>query len=114
MYIQNPNPVVLVSPSRPGNGLRVAGFVLGLLGLLFSFLGAITVVLWAPLAITGLILGLVGVSKGKAAHHGVGLGRAGWILALIGIVIGSAAIGSQVQTLSDLDRCLNGQTQYCN
>ncbi len=73
-----PQQLIFVAQHRPGRGLQVAGFVLGLLGLLFSFLGAITVVLWGPLTIIGLILGLVGVSKAKQLPGAPrGLGRAG-------------------------------------
>jgi hypothetical protein len=109
-----PPQMMFVAQHRPGRGLQVAGFVLGLLGLLFSFLGAFTVVLWGPLTVIGLILGLVGVSKAKQLPGAPkGLGRAGWILALIGLVIGVVVIAAQAETVDDLDRCLQGNQAAC-
>lgn len=66
----------------PSNGLGVAGFVLGLLGLVFfwfPFLGLI-------LAVLGVILGGVGISNGKKSGAGTGLAIAGLVLGLIALV----------------------------
>lgn len=90
MYAQ---PVYL--QPAPTNGAGVAGFVCGLLGLLF---------LWVPYA--GLILGLlgvilsgVGISNSKRTHAGSGLAVAGLVLGIIAVgifVILVAAVASVV------------------
>jgi hypothetical protein len=49
------------APPAPRNGLGTAGFVLGLIGLIFSPIPLIGVVAW-PLAILGLIFFLLGFS----------------------------------------------------
>jgi hypothetical protein len=91
---------VYVVPQRPGRGLQVAGFVCGLLALIFGLLGFFTFILWVPLGVLGLIFGLVGVSKAKRVIGApTGLGRAGWILALVGMVIGIAAWNAQAESL---------------
>ena len=40
-------------------------------------------------------------------------GQAGWILALIGLVIGVVVIAAQAETVDDLDRCLQGNQAAC-
>ncbi|MFT7836376.1 MmpS family transport accessory protein [Saccharothrix sp. BKS2] len=76
-----------VPPPPPQNGLGTAGFVLGLVGLLFSFLPVIGVVAW-PLVILGLVLGLVGwarADRGRATNKGLAI--AGVALSAVGLVI---------------------------
>ncbi|MFD7653875.1 MmpS family transport accessory protein [Actinosynnema sp. NPDC059797] len=76
-----------VPPPPPQNGLGTAGFVLGLVGLLFSFLPVIGVVAW-PLVILGLVLGLVGwarADRGRATNKGLAI--AGVALSAIGLVV---------------------------
>jgi hypothetical protein len=71
----------------PKNGLGTAGFVLGLVGLLLSFIPLIGVVAW-PLVILGLvfsILGLVRANKGVATNKGMSI--AGLVLSAIGLVV---------------------------
>lgn len=66
----------------PSNGMGVAGFILGLLGLVFfwfPFLGLI-------LAVLGVILGGVGMSNGRKSGAGTGLAIAGLVLGLIALV----------------------------
>ncbi|WP_051771624.1 MmpS family transport accessory protein [Saccharothrix sp. NRRL B-16314] len=82
MQYQQPAP-----PPAPENGLGTAGFVLGLLGLLFSFIPIIGVIAW-PLVILGLILGLVGLSKAnKGQANNKGLAIAGITLSAVGLVV---------------------------
>ncbi|GAA1279806.1 MmpS family transport accessory protein [Saccharothrix xinjiangensis] len=74
-------------PVPPQNGLGTAGFVLGLVGLLFSFLPVIGVVAW-PLVILGLVLGLVGwarADRGRATNKGLAI--AGVALSAVGLVV---------------------------
>lgn len=72
---------------QPRNAFGTAGFVLGLVGLLLSFLPIIGVVAW-PLVILGLvfsILGLVKANKGVATNKGLSI--AGIVLSAIGLVV---------------------------
>lgn len=71
----------------PQNGLGTAGFVLGLIGLIFSPIPVIGVVAW-PLVILGLIFSIIGVSRagsGRATNKGLAI--AGVVLSAIGLVI---------------------------
>ncbi|MFI6305827.1 DUF4190 domain-containing protein [Amycolatopsis thailandensis] len=71
----------------PRNGLGTAGFVLGLVGLLFSPIPLIGVIAW-PLVIVGLILAGVGYSRAKSgAATNKGLALTGIILSAVGLVI---------------------------
>jgi hypothetical protein len=73
--------------AQPRNGLGTAGFVLGLIGLLLSFLPIVGVVAW-PLVILGLIFSLIGYSRGRSGRAtNKGLALAGAILSVIGLVI---------------------------
>lgn len=75
------------TPTRPGNGLGVTGFVLGLIGLVLSFIPLIGVVAW-PLVILGIIFSAVGINKAVKRHAtGKGLSIAGLVVSVIGLVI---------------------------
>jgi cytoskeletal protein RodZ len=82
-----PMPPATEQRPEPKNGLGTAGFVLGLIGLIFSFIPLIGVVAW-PLVILGIVLGGVGfarVRSGKATNKGLTI--AGVVLSIIGLVI---------------------------
>ncbi|MBW4715928.1 MmpS family transport accessory protein [Saccharothrix obliqua] len=106
------------APRPPRNGLGTAGFVLGLVGLLFSFIPVIGVVAW-PLVILGLVLGGIGVARalGGAATN-KGLAIAGVVLSAVGLVIcivwlaafGKAASDTK-DTLDDLSRQANKESK---
>ncbi|WP_410644260.1 DUF4190 domain-containing protein [Amycolatopsis sp. lyj-346] len=92
------------SPSMPvsnqyKNGLGTAGFVLGLVGLIFAFIPIIGVIAW-PLVILGLIFGIVGTlraNRGQASNKGLAI--AAVVLSAIGLVIcvlWTAAFGKAV------------------
>lgn len=69
------------------NGLGVAGFVTGLVGLVFSPIPFVGVVAW-PLVIIGLVLSLVGfnrVRKGEATNKGLSI--SGIAVSAVGLVI---------------------------
>jgi heme/copper-type cytochrome/quinol oxidase subunit 2 len=71
----------------PRNGLGTAGFILGLIGFLFSFIPFVGVVAW-PLVIIGLVLSIIGIaraSSGKANNRGLAI--TGAVLSVIGLVI---------------------------
>ncbi|MBB3664069.1 hypothetical protein FB384_002973 [Prauserella sediminis] len=74
-------------PREPRNGLGTSGFVVGLIGLIFSPLPLIGVVAW-PLVIIGLILSSIGLSRarrGKATNKGLSI--AGVVVSAVGLVI---------------------------
>ncbi|HWO66632.1 MAG TPA: MmpS family transport accessory protein [Umezawaea sp.] len=89
---------------QPRNGVGTAGFVLGLVGFLFSFIPIIGVVAW-PLVIVGLVLSVVGVTRAsKGIANNRGLAIAGAVLSVIGLVVcvlWTALFGAAV---SDADR----------
>ncbi|MBB5954813.1 hypothetical protein FHS29_001383 [Saccharothrix tamanrassetensis] len=106
------------APRPPQNGLGTAGFVLGLLGVLFSFLPVIGLVAW-PLVILGLVLGALGTaraSRGRATNRGIAI--AGVVLSAVGLVIcvlwvavfGKAA-SDAATTLDDLEREANKESK---
>ncbi|GAB3722024.1 hypothetical protein GCM10027598_36380 [Amycolatopsis oliviviridis] len=71
----------------PRNGLGTAGFVLGLVGLLFSPIPFIGVIAW-PLVIVGLVLAGIGYSRAKSGvATNKGLALTGVILSAVGLVI---------------------------
>jgi len=75
------------SAVKPSNGLGTAGFVLGLIGLVLSFIPLIGIVAW-PLVILGIIFSAVGISKaakGRATNKGLAI--AGLAVSLVGLVI---------------------------
>ncbi|MGW3960466.1 DUF4190 domain-containing protein [Amycolatopsis sp. NPDC005003] len=86
-------------PNQYKNGLGTAGFVLGLVGLLFAFIPLIGIVAW-PLTILGLIFGIVGTlraNRGQASNKGMAITAV--VLSAIGLVIcvlWTAAFGKAV------------------
>jgi hypothetical protein len=73
--------------TEPKNGLGTAGFVLGLIGLIFSTIPLIGVVAW-PLVVLGIIFAAVGlfrVRSGKATNKGLTI--AGVVLSILGLVV---------------------------
>jgi len=95
---------VAPQPVQPKNGLGTAGFVLGLIGLVFAFIPVVGVVAW-PLVIIGLVLSAVGFArarKGVATNKGMSI--AGIACSAIGLVIcivWTAAFGAAVDDLND-------------
>jgi hypothetical protein len=73
--------------AQPRNGVGTAGFVLGLVGLLFSFIPIVGVVAW-PLVILGLVLSLVGFARAnKGIATNKGLAVAGAVLSVLGLIV---------------------------
>jgi hypothetical protein len=74
-------------PSQPQNGLGVAGFVCGLIGLVFSIIPIIGIIAW-PLVIIGIVLSGVGLSyvnNGRANNKGLAI--AGLSVSIVGLFI---------------------------
>jgi hypothetical protein len=75
------------SAARPANGLGTAGFVVGIIGLVLSFIPLIGVVAW-PLVILGIIFSAIGISKaskGRATNKGLAI--AGLVVSLVGLLV---------------------------
>ena len=77
-----PQTVIVQAPARPGNGLGVAGFVTGLLGLIFCWVPAFGVVL----ALLGVILGGVGIATGRKKGAPIGLAVSGLVLGIVALI----------------------------
>ena len=74
-------------PQQQGNGMAVAGLVLGILALVLSWL---TWPAWI-MGILGIIFGAIGISKaGKIGGKGKGMAMAGLICAILGLIISIA------------------------
>ena len=88
-----------VPPQRPGNGIGVAGFVCGLVGL---------VLCWVPwlgalLGLVGIVLSGIGISQGKKNGASIGLAVAGLvcgILAVLAFVLLLAFVFSVASSIS--------------
>jgi hypothetical protein len=75
------------TPMKPSNGLGTTGFVVGIVGLVLSFIPLIGVVAW-PLVILGIIFSAVGISKaakGRATNKGLAI--AGLVVSVVGLAI---------------------------
>jgi hypothetical protein len=85
------------STQPQNNGMGVAGFVCGLVGLVFSFIPLIGLISW-PLVIIGIVLSGIGinyVNQGRADNKGLAI--AGLVVSIVGLVIcilWAVAIGS--------------------
>ena len=73
-------------PVKSSNGLAVAGFVLGLLGLLSSWIPVLSVV-GILMGVIGAVLAGVGLSKASKVNAGKGLAIAGIVLGALGVII---------------------------
>ncbi len=98
-YAPMPPSPPMPAPNQYKNGLGTAGFVLGLVGLIFAFIPIIGVIAW-PLVILGLIFGIVGTlraNRGQASNKGLAITAV--VLSAIGLVIcvlWTAAFGKAV------------------
>lgn len=98
-------------PAPPRNSLGTAGFVLGLVGLLFSFLPLIGVIAW-PLVILGLIFSIIGIRRASAgAATNKGLTITGAVLSAIGLVICIAWVGSFGSSMNKINHELQQPDQ---
>ncbi len=68
--------------AQPSNGMGVAGFVTGLLGLLLCWVPGLGIVLGS----LGVVLGGFGMSAGRKNGTGTGLALTGMILAIVSLV----------------------------
>jgi hypothetical protein len=91
-------------PSAPvaaarSNGFATAGFVVGLIGLVFSFIPFIGVIAW-PMVIIGLILAVVGlVLAGRRGGRKMAI--AGIVVSLLGLLICIIYVATFAKAVSD-------------
>ena len=111
-------------------GKAIAGMVLGIVSIVFGFLGAWFSILALPMAIVGLVLSVSGKKALAAAGQPAGLGTAGLVVGIIAVVFASIffftcgvcvlcvkdAVGSDLDELNDalkdLENALNGMRIY--
>lgn len=89
------------------NGPGTAGFVLGLLGLVLSFIPVVGLVAW-PLVVAGLALGLFGlvrIFRGEADNKGLAI--AGVALSAAGLVVCVAWVAVFGRASSDAENALD-------
>ncbi|WP_282772746.1 MULTISPECIES: DUF4190 domain-containing protein [Saccharomonospora] len=89
--------------TTPRNSLGTAGFVLGLVGLVFSFIPLVGVTAW-PLVIIGLTLSAVGIAKARKTKAPKGLAIAGTILSAIGLLICITWVGVVGKVVDEAER----------
>ncbi|MFI5606224.1 MmpS family transport accessory protein [Amycolatopsis sp. NPDC051903] len=90
-------------PPAPKNGLGTAGFVLGLIGLIFSFIPIIGLIAW-PLVILGIIFAAVGlgrIRKHRATNKGLTI--TGLVLSVIGLIICIVWAATTTKAVNDLN-----------
>jgi hypothetical protein len=96
------------------NGVATAALVLGIVGLVLSFIG------WGFfIALVGLVFGIIAVRKAKRV--GVGRGKALWglILSIVGVIIGALILALVVWAVKTATNCdqngtaTNTQIQNC-
>ncbi|MFI2742996.1 hypothetical protein ACG2LH_09675 [Zhouia sp. PK063] len=71
------------------NGIGVAGFVLALLALFLGWIPVLGWVMW----LLGLVFSAVGISKARRVKNGMGLSVAGLIISLIWLLLFVVIIG---------------------
>jgi NAD/NADP transhydrogenase beta subunit len=73
--------------AQPSNTMGVTSMVLGIIGLVFSFIPIIGVIAW-PLVILGIIFGGIGISKAnQVPGMPKGMAVAGLACSLVGLAI---------------------------
>ncbi len=65
------------------NGIGTAGFVLALLTLFLGWIPVLGWIMW----LLGLIFSALGISKAKKVKKGMGLSVAGLVISLLGVVV---------------------------
>lgn len=93
-------------PPKGSNGLATAGFVLGLLGLLTSWIPVLNI-LGIILAVIGVVLAAVGLAKSKRVNAGKGLAVAGLVLGVLAVII---AVLINAVFVNAVDKAVNETT----
>ncbi|MDI3408156.1 DUF4190 domain-containing protein [Streptomyces cavernicola] len=111
-YPQPPAP----APAAPqgGNGLAVAGLVLGIIGLVVSLIPVLNVVVW-PLAILAVIFGGVGLARSSKVGKGKGAAITGLVTGILSVimffVINAAFVGAVDEAAKNIDKDIQREQQ---
>lgn len=70
-----------------GKGQVIAGFVLGIVGLVLSFLSGWFSIIAFPAAIVGLVLSIIGGKKMRTNGQSSSLATAGLVIGIIAVVL---------------------------
>jgi len=76
------NANVQMQPARQGNGLAVAGMILGIVSLVLFWFVFVSV----PCGLVGLVLSILAMGRAKKTHTGKGMAVAGLVLSILGVV----------------------------
>jgi hypothetical protein len=97
-----PDPAPAPQPPAPkgSNGLATAGFVLGLLGLLGSWIPVLNIV-GIILGVLGAVLAAVGLARSKKVSAGKGLAIAGLVMGVLAVIFAIAINAVFVDAVDD-------------
>jgi hypothetical protein len=94
------------APEQAGNGLAIAGMVLGILGLLLCWIPGVG---WL-LALLGIIFGAIGMSKAnKIGGKGKGMAVAGLVIGVVGLLAGIILFVMALMVISEEEKRLRRQ-----
>jgi hypothetical protein len=85
------------SPSLGGNGMAIAGMVLGIISLALCW---VMIANWV-LSLLAIIFSALGIAKAKRVGKGKGMAIAGLVCAILGALIGVALFVFVVKLLGD-------------
>ena len=74
------------TPKKKKNGCGVAGFVIGLISLVFCWVAIFLVYYVLPIPALAFVLSLVGIIVGKKKQQSIGLGIAGLIMSTLSLI----------------------------
>jgi hypothetical protein len=83
--------------SQEGNGMAVAGMVLGIIALVLCWIPFLN---WL-LALLGIIFGALGIGRGNKVGKGKGMAIAGLVCGIVGALLGVAIVILAVKTASE-------------
>ena len=98
-----------------GKPFAIAGFVSVIVGLVISFLAGWFSIIALPLSIAGLVLGIIGGKKLRAAGQPAGLATAALVIGIIAVVISTInffTCGICVLVLADEVNTLASTSKY--
>jgi len=81
---------------RPGNGLCIAGMVLGILSLTCFCVPVVNL----GVSLTGLILSITGIRRAGRQGGGAGMGVAGLVMSIIGLLIAAVVTVLQIREMA--------------
>jgi len=100
-FTQGPDPTQQASSSQEGNGLAVAGLVVGIVAVVLCWFPFVN---WV-LGILAIIFGGVGLSKAnRIGGKNKGMAIAGLILGLVGLILGTVLFVMAMRVAKDFER----------